>query len=97
MSKQYIFLWVMAALILAFFISPFASSSPDGLEKVAENKGFLEKGEVSPVLTGLIPDYVCPGVDNERLATGIAGVLGTLIVFGLSLGLGAVIKKRQLK
>ena len=30
--------------MLALFLSPLASTSPDGLEKVAETKGFAEKG-----------------------------------------------------
>ncbi len=31
---------LLVALALAFFVSPYASSSPDGLNKVAEDKGF---------------------------------------------------------
>ena len=93
MDKKYIFLWLFVALILAFFISPFASSSPDGLEKVAEDKGFLEKGEVKPVLISPIPDYTWPGVKNEAAATGLAGIFGTLIVFGISSGIGRLLKR----
>lgn len=93
MSKTYIFLWLLTALILAFFISPFASSSPDGLEKVAGDKGFLEKGEIEPAVNSPIPDYTWPGIDNEGIATGLAGILGTLIVFGLAYGIGAILKR----
>ncbi|MBU1007269.1 MAG: PDGLE domain-containing protein [Candidatus Omnitrophica bacterium] len=93
MNKGYIIIWLSAALILAFFISPFASSSPDGLEKVAEDKGFLEKGEIVPVFTSPIPDYTWPGVANEGAATGMAGIFGTLIVFGLAYGIGSALKK----
>lgn len=93
MDKKEILLWVIAALILAFFISPFASSSPDGLEKVAEDKGFLERGEVEPAFISPIPDYVWPGVHNQGFATGLAGITGTLIVFGLAYGIGAAIKR----
>ncbi|MFH1854041.1 MAG: PDGLE domain-containing protein, partial [Candidatus Omnitrophota bacterium] len=48
MHKKEILLWLTAALILAFVVSPFAASSPDGLEKVAADNGFLEKGETEP-------------------------------------------------
>lgn len=92
MSRRDIFLWLLAALILAFFISPFASSSPDGLEKVAEDKGFLEKGEVAPAINSPIPDYAWPGVNKESLATGLAGIFGTLIVFGAAYGIGTIVK-----
>lgn len=93
MDKKEILLWLTAALVLAFFISPFASSSPDGLEKVAEEKGFLEKGEVKPAIASPVPDYAWPGVDNERMATGLAGIMGTLVVFGLAYGAGVIVKR----
>lgn len=92
MDKKEILLWLLAALILAFFISPFASSSPDGLEKVAKDKGFLEKGEVEPAVNSPVPDYAWPGINHEGTATSLAGVFGTLVVFGLAYGIGAIIK-----
>jgi hypothetical protein len=51
------------------------------LEWVAEEKGFLETAQ--DPLYNLIPDYVLPGVSNEALATILAGVIGSLIVFGV--------------
>jgi cobalt/nickel transport system permease protein len=78
--------WVFGlgiALLLAV-LSPLASANPDGLEWVAEQKGFLEAAR-GP-LYNLIPDYVLPGVSNEALATILAGIVGTLIVFAVALG-----------
>lgn len=68
------------ALLLAV-ASPLASAYPDGLEWVAEEKGFLETAQ--DPLYNIIPDYVLPGVSNEALATILAGVIGSLIVFGV--------------
>ncbi|MBU3911914.1 MAG: PDGLE domain-containing protein [Candidatus Omnitrophica bacterium] len=93
MHKKEILLWLAAALILAFFVSPFAASSPDGLEKVADDKGFLEKGETEPVVSSPVPDYAWPGIKNEGMATGLAGIFGTLVVFGLAYGIGAMTKR----
>lgn len=93
MHKRDIALGLLIALILAFLISPFASPFPDGLEKVAEDKGFIEKGEVAPALNSPIPDYAWPGLKDERLATSLAGIFGTLVVFGLAYGTGAILKK----
>ena len=92
MSKKQIISWLLFSLILAFFISPLASSFPDGLERVAEDKGFLEKGEEKSVFTSPIPDYAWPGIDNEGLATSLAGIFGTFLVFGLGYGIGSIIK-----
>jgi len=65
------------ALLITFF-SPLASSEPDGLEKVAENHGFITQAEDAPY--EIIADYVFPWVDNEDLATILAGMTGVLIV-----------------
>jgi cobalt/nickel transport system permease protein len=73
--------------------SPLASSHPDGLEWVAEQRGFLDAAR-GP-LYNIIPDYVFPGVSNEALATIVAGILGTLLVFGVALTIGYSRRRRQ--
>lgn len=95
MHKKDIIIGLVAALFLAGIISLFASSFPDGLEKVAEKLGFIEKGEAEPVISSPIPDYVLPGLKNEKLATSIAGIVGTLVVFGIGYGVAALIKFRK--
>ncbi len=94
MRKNEIFFGLLVAIFLALIISPFASPWPDGLEKVAGDKGFLEKGEVKLVFSSPIPDYTWPDLKNERLATSIAGLAGTLIVFGIGFGLAVLIRRR---
>ena len=87
-------LGLLVALSLAVFISPFASPWPDGLERVAEDKGFIELAETQPVISSPVPDYAWPGIRDERLATSIAGLAGTLVLCGLGLGLGYLLKKK---
>jgi cobalt/nickel transport system permease protein len=82
---------LLIALALAV-ISPLASAFPDGLEWVAEQQGFLERGQ-GPVYE-IIPDYVFPGISNDALATMIAGIVGVLIVFGVALGV-AYLRRSQ--
>jgi cobalt/nickel transport system permease protein len=78
--------WVFGLLIALALavISPLASSHPDGLEWVAEQQGFL--GLAQGPQYEIIPDYVFPGISNAALATIAAGILGTLLVFGVALG-----------
>jgi cobalt/nickel transport system permease protein len=79
-------IWVVGlgiAILLTIF-SPLASANPDGLEWVAEQKGFLDVAQ-GPLFK-IIPDYVFPGITNEAFATILAGIIGTLIVFGMALG-----------
>jgi hypothetical protein len=76
------------ALLITLF-SPFASSEPDGLEKVAENEGFITAAEDAPY--EVIADYVFPWVDNEDLATILAGMVGVFVVASISLAVAFVL------
>jgi cobalt/nickel transport system permease protein len=76
---------LVVALGLALFVAPFACSWPDGLEKVAEHLGFDAKAAKTPLLASPVPDYELPGIGSPVVATALAGVLGTVVVFGLSL------------
>lgn len=95
MNKREIMLGLLAATFLAVLISPFASPWPDGLERVAEDKGFLEKGEVAPAVESPMPDYSWPGLKSEKLATSAAGITGTLVVFGLTFAAASLLKREE--
>jgi hypothetical protein len=86
-------LGLAVALVLAFFVSPFASSQPDGLEKVAGDKGFLAAAEDSTVAGSPLADYATQGIDDERLSTGVAGVIGVTATFAVGFGLFIVMKQ----
>jgi len=76
-------IWVgglVIALALAV-LAPLASANPDGLEWVAEQRGFLDRGQ-GP-LYNIIPDYVFPGISDEAVATILAGFVGVLLVLGV--------------
>jgi cobalt/nickel transport protein len=91
------FMWVglLFAVGVAVLLSPFASQSPDGLERVAEDKGFLDLGQKSPLGQAPLPDYSVPGITSGFLSTPIAGIAGTLLTFGLAYGLGHLLSKRK--
>ena len=95
MKRKEILFGLITALFLALAISPFASQWPDGLEKVAQDKGFLEKGEAGPIFSSPIPDYSWPGLKSDKLAASIAGVFGTLLVFGAGYVIAFLARRRQ--
>ena len=78
------------ALLIALF-SPLASSHPDRLERVAEDKGFSELADSPPY--ELISDYVFPWVENEHVATVLSSVVGVLIVAAVVFALGFVLAR----
>jgi hypothetical protein len=75
MKKIFIFSSVTAALA-AFF----ASSFPDGLEKVAEMLGFIEKASGHQ---SVMTDYVMPGLPEGGISVTAAGITGLLIIYGI--------------
>lgn len=88
--------WWVIGLLLALglaLLSPLASSHPDGLERVAEDKGFLDRAEDAPYQ--VIPDYLFPGIENEAIATIVAGLVGTVLLFGLGYGLAWLLRRRS--
>jgi cobalt/nickel transport protein len=95
MSKKEIIIGLVIALTIAIFLSPLASSWPDGLEKVAHDYGFIAKGEKNSILKSPIPDYAFPGIKNEKMATAISGLFGTVVIFGIGYGLACLLKKRR--
>jgi cobalt/nickel transport system permease protein len=80
------------ALITVSLAALFASASPDGLERVAEDLGFLDQGQ-GPAFE-LLPDYTIPGVDGT-VSTILAGAVGVGIVVGILLLLGRVAARRR--
>ena len=94
-TRIFVAIALALAVGLATAASPFASPSPDGLEKVAEQKAFLDQGKLHDIQEDSpIPDYAFPGIDNERVATGVAGFAGTLGVFAIGLGLAWLVRRR---
>ena len=74
------------SLFLAGVVSFYASSSPDGLEKVAEDIGFIETAKDHSNVDGALADYGVKGIENERASVGVAGiigVIGTAVVAGI--------------
>jgi len=90
-------IWIggLAIAGLLAVLSPLASVHPDGLEWVAGQKGFLEAARAP--LYKIIPDYSFPGISNTTLATILAGILGTLLVFGVALGVAYLRRKKESK
>jgi len=72
-----LFIFLLLCLTL---ITPYASSSPDGLESVAGDFGFSEGSGI--VL--LLDDYGISGLNNDFLSTALSAVLGVVVVIGVS-------------
>ena len=85
-TRAFVLIAIAVALVLAFLVSPHASSSPDGLEKVAADKGIDIGATDHAMADGPLADYTVKGVDNTNLSTGLAGVVGVAVTFAMGFG-----------
>jgi cobalt/nickel transport system permease protein len=88
--------WVTGGLVLALAVAAFsfaASSSPDGLERVAEDQGFLAKG-LEPVYN-IFPDYTLPFVSDATFSGILAVMLGTVVVFAIAMVIGRTLSRQR--
>ncbi|HEU4355524.1 MAG TPA: PDGLE domain-containing protein [Actinomycetota bacterium] len=96
MGRKNLMLFVVGGLIvalgLAFFVSPFASSSPDGLNQVAIDKGFSDSQKEHALNDGPLAGYAVKGVNDQRVSTGMAGAIGVVVTFGLAMVLFALLR-----
>jgi PDGLE domain len=94
-TRVFVIVALAVAVGLGTAVSPYASSSPDGLEKVAANASFADQGKLHSIQEAApIADYAVPGIDNPRVATGVAGFIGVLFVFGFGYGLAYLLRRR---
>jgi PDGLE domain len=91
----FIGLGLAVAFALAFFASPEASSKPDGLNKVAIDQGFSDQEKAHATEDSPLAGYGVEGVDDDRLSTGLAGIVGVAVTFAIGGGMFLVLRRAQ--
>ena len=94
-QKSFLIAGFIASLFLAGVVSFYASSNPDGLEKVAQDIGFIETAEDHTYAEGALADYGVKGVENPRLSTGLAGVIGVVATGVVSTGIFMLVRRKS--
>jgi cobalt/nickel transport system permease protein len=88
--------WIAVGFVIALivaFASPLADSNPDGLERVAEDHGFLDAAQ-APTYT-ILPDYTVPFIESEIFTTIAAGIIGVIIVGGIGFGIAKLAGRNE--
>ncbi|MBW1597662.1 energy-coupling factor ABC transporter permease [Streptomyces sp. JJ38] len=91
-------LWVgglAATVVCAGFLSFYASSELDGLERVATDHEIIQQAEDSATADSPLADYGVEGVDNERLSGGLAGLIGVTAALGVGTGFYLLARRRE--
>ncbi|MEV5198517.1 energy-coupling factor ABC transporter permease [Streptomyces sp. NPDC053720] len=86
---------LVTALVLAGFVSYYASSDPDGLEKVAADQGIDKKAEEHAAKDSPLADYGVKDVSDARISGGLAGVIGVAATVVVGSGVFYVVRRRR--
>ncbi|MER5395564.1 energy-coupling factor ABC transporter permease [Streptomyces sp. NPDC002599] len=86
---------LVTSLVLAGFVSFYASASPDGLEKVAKDKGIDAKAEAHASDGSPLAGYGVKDVSDARLSGGLAGVIGVGVTVVAGTGVFWTVRRRR--
>ncbi|MEU7986086.1 energy-coupling factor ABC transporter permease [Streptosporangium canum] len=81
---------IVVAALLAGVVSFYASSSPDGLERVAEDKGFSSQAADHALGEQPLADYG----DAGGIPVGVAGLIGVGVTLAVGGGLFFAVRRR---
>ncbi|MBE9107472.1 energy-coupling factor ABC transporter permease [Nostoc cf. edaphicum LEGE 07299] len=85
---------IVTIFLIAGVLSLFASAWPDGLEKVAENTGFIDLAEkIRIIVPTPLADYGIEGLGP--IGTSIAGLVGAAVCFAVAFGIAKVVKPKN--
>ncbi len=88
--------WILTGVLITLavvLLSPFASASPDGLERVAEDLGFINIAQTAPY--EVIPDYTIPFLGATPISTIVAGVIGVIVVLAIAFIVGCSLQTKR--
>lgn len=97
-TRKLLIAGTVVTLVLAGFVSLFASASPDGLESVLLTGCDTADGEITGgacvlqaagdhEIGGAFADYGVSFLDDEVLGASLAGILGVLLTLAVATGL----------
>ncbi|MEU4203483.1 energy-coupling factor ABC transporter permease [Streptomyces sp. NPDC045470] len=86
---------VAVALVCAGGVSYYASTSPDGLEKVAGDQGIDAKAEEHAAKDSPLADYSVKDIADPRISGGLAGVIGVGATLAVGTGVFFVVRRRR--
>lgn len=94
-NRAFLLVGLVVVLVLAGFVSFYASSAPDGLNKVAADHGIAATEAQHAAKDSPLAGYSTKGVHNERLSGAVAGIAGVGLTLAAATGVFWVVKRRQ--
>jgi cobalt/nickel transport system permease protein len=78
-NKKFLVVGLIVSLVIAGFLSFYASSNPDGLEKATADQGLDITAVDSANSDSVLADYGVAGVESERASAFLGGFIGVAI------------------
>ncbi|MGW3665682.1 energy-coupling factor ABC transporter permease [Streptomyces sp. NPDC005141] len=86
---------LVTSLVLAGFVSFYASANPDGLEKVAKDKGIDASAEKHATEDSPLAGYGVKDISDARVSGGLAGVIGVGVTVVAGTGVFWAVRRRR--
>jgi hypothetical protein len=90
----FVLVGLAVAALLAFFVSPYANPDPDGLSKVAADKGIAASELPHATEDSPLAGYAVKGVEDEGLSKGLSGLIGVAATFAIGAGAVWLVRRR---
>jgi cobalt/nickel transport system permease protein len=91
----FVLVGLAVAAVLVVFVSPYANPNPDGLSKVAADKG-LDASQLPSAVDGSpLAGYAVKGVHDEGLSKGLSGLVGVAVTFAVAAGAVWLLRRRR--
>jgi cobalt/nickel transport protein len=94
-TRRLVVVGILVCLVLAGFVSYYASTKPDGLNSVAARTGFADSAAPHASDGSPFAGYETTGVGDPRVSRGLAGVVGGALVFVIAGGLFLAVRRRD--
>lgn len=92
-ARRFFVVFALVAVVLAGVVSLFASSAPDGLNRVAQDHGIAAQQQHAGDRP--MAGYGVRGVATPWLSQGLAGVAGVGVVLALTSGLAFAVRRKR--
>ncbi|MFF8027331.1 energy-coupling factor ABC transporter permease [Streptomyces sp. NPDC007896] len=86
---------LVTSLLLAGFVSFYASASPDGLEKVAKDQGIDQNTKKHHAEDSPLAGYGVKDISDARISGGLAGVIGVGVTVVAGTGIFWAVRRRR--
>jgi hypothetical protein len=94
-TRTLVVVGIAVSLLLAGVLSWYASSSPDGLNRVAQDHGFSVTEGAHASSDSPLAGYGTKGVGDSRVSGGVAGVIGVAVTGVVMGGLVLLLRRRS--